>query len=184
MTKNAVKSRARDAAFGRFARKMKKFPPNLDESSKKNSALASLNPNAREFVPSPSSGAKEADLTRPEVAEIPMLDGLELPAELATEDVEAILALRKALPSGQRIKYTMKQLFAMKPLNPNAPVFTPLWLQGIHTERDFAMLQGQLYNPATTTSSSSSSGGNTNNSGNNCSVPKQDSTFFRAQKAS
>jgi len=165
-----TKNRARDAAYGRFARKMRRFPPKLDESAKMASthvSLPKLNPNATAFVP---DDPMQSDSIIPQIANLPTLDGSEVVGfVMPSEDVEVILAMRKALPNGQRIKYNMKDLLGMKPLNPNAREFTPFWLQGIHTERDFAMFQAQGMLPQFTCGS-----------GNMV----EDKTCFRAQKAS
>eukprot|EP00301_Raphidiophrys_heterophryoidea_P012821 c1979_g1_i1.p1 GENE.c1979_g1_i1~~c1979_g1_i1.p1 ORF type:complete len:191 (-),score=37.70 c1979_g1_i1:404-976(-) len=99
-----------------------------------------LNPNAAVFTPttSPSLRTAHDHLSRAvEFSQLPMLDD-ELGVETSAEDLAQIEKLRKALPKGQRIRYSIKDMMGMKPLNPNAAVFTPLWLQGIHTETDYA----------------------------------------------
>jgi len=161
-----TKNRAREAAYGRFARKMRRFPPQLGDGAKMTStqvSLPKLNPNAVVFVP---DDPMQSDASRPE--NLPTLDGSQVVGfDMPAADVEAIQAMRKALPAGERIKYSAKDLLGMKPLNPNAPEFTPFWLQGIHTERDFAMFQAQGMLPQFA-----------------CGNTEQDKTFFRAQKAS
>lgn len=161
-----TKNRAREAAYGRFARKMRRFPPKLGDAKVTNArvSLPKLNPNAQVFVP---DDPMQSDASRPDITTIPTLDGSEVVGfDMPSEDVEAIQAMRKALPTGHRIKYSPKDLLGMKPLNPNAPEFTPFWLQGIHTERDFAMFQAQGMLPQF-----------------GCGNTPQEKTFFQAQKA-
>ena len=119
--------------------------------STKRPVSPTLNPNAQEFVPAafslppahhsstmatpaePDSMDTEQQTIQHQVAMMSKTVGVVLP----DADVAAIRAIRSGLPEGKRIKYSIKQLLAMKPLDPHAEEFTPLWMQGIHSARDF-----------------------------------------------
>jgi hypothetical protein len=165
-----AKNRSRDAAYGRFARKMRRFPPKFMDtaSSTRASLAAGMNPNAQVFVPDASmQDANESQQQEVFAALLPTLDGSETAGfNMPPADLEQIETLRKS-QCGQRIKYSVKDLLSLKPLNPNAPEFTPFWLQGIHTERDFALFQAQGMLPQF-----------------GCGNVVQEKTFFHAQKAS